>query len=102
MVRFPLWLWLSVVRVGFTLPLWDSVVAVQDLSASDWESVVCATNLTLKPTHKPIARRISPLNCAAFWGRPDRRRILIILFLRTPCVQHERRKLVRREKFRWG
>ena len=42
-VRLPVWVWLSVVRVGLTLSLCDSVVAVQDLSASPvCESEVCA------------------------------------------------------------
>jgi hypothetical protein len=88
-VVFPLWLWLSVVRVGFTLSLWDSVVLVQDFLVSDWESDVCANDLRLKTTHRPIARRISRLNRAASLGRPDALGILIILFLRTTGVQHE-------------
>src|ERR1019366_1267422 len=33
-VRLPLWVWLSMVRVGFTLSLCDSVVAVLDLFGS--------------------------------------------------------------------
>src|SRR5262249_18070706 len=55
-VRLPLWAWLLVVRVGFTLSLCESVVDVQDWSASPvWESEVCAQSARPEQKYAPIA-----------------------------------------------
>src|SRR5262249_3988060 len=61
-VRLPFLEWLSVVRVGFTLSLWDSVVDVQDWFPSTvGESEVCAQSARLKQKYAPItSSRISP------------------------------------------
>jgi hypothetical protein len=60
-VRLPLWLWLSMVRVRFTLSPVEAVVAVQDLFASSvaWESDVCAKSPELKQKYAPIASSIT-------------------------------------------
>src|SRR5712691_6104273 len=58
------------VRVGFTLSLCDSVVALQDLFASAvWESDVCAQIARLEKKYRPIASSISWLKRAARDGR---------------------------------
>src|ERR1035437_10605134 len=59
-VRLPLWVWLSMVRVGFTLSLCDSVVAVHDLFASSvWESEACAQSARPEQRYAAIASSMS-------------------------------------------
>jgi len=49
----PFWVWLSVVRIGFALSLWESLVAVHELS----EPAVCAESARLKQKNIPTAGR---------------------------------------------
>ena len=53
-MRLPLWVWLSVARVGFALLLFKSVVAVQEGFALGGESV-CAGSARLELRHTAIA-----------------------------------------------
>src|ERR1700675_4092848 len=60
MVRLPLRVWVSMVRVGFRVPLCESVVAVQELAASPvGESDVCAQSARLEQKYTPMASNIS-------------------------------------------
>src|SRR5450759_192301 len=69
-VRLPLWVWLSMVRMGSAFSLCESVVAVQDLFALPvWESDVCAQSVRLEQKYTPIASSMSRLKRAARNGR---------------------------------
>src|ERR1019366_1337690 len=69
-VRLPLWVWLSMVRMGSAFSLCESVVAVQDLFASSvWESEACAQSARPEQKYAPIASSMSWLKRVARDGR---------------------------------
>src|ERR1035441_7204073 len=71
-VRLPLWVWLSMVRMGSAFSLCESVVAVQDLFASSvWESEACAQSARPEQKYAAIASSINWLKRIA---RDERRR----------------------------